>query len=211
MVFQEMRHNPSIKVDAPVYNTLIDACAEAGDVSRALETLQSMREDGIEPTSITYTSLIKACHMRGGSEMIDLAEQLFAEMQQKSNHFSTYIAPTRITFQTLIQVHFTVRPTDVNTTRVWALANDMISRGFSPSIKTYRSFVRAAVIENNVEKATNTISTMRNLKPNGYDFQSWAMAASLCTRSSKHDLALSLKEEIKEKMSTLKDAMDIER
>jgi pentatricopeptide repeat protein len=199
-----MRHNPAIKVDAPVYNTLIDACAEAGDVSRALETLQSMREDGVEPTSITYTSLIKACHIRGGSEMISLAEKLFAEMQQKSNHFSNYIAPTRITFQTLTQVHFTVRPTDVNTTRVWLLAEDMVSQGFLPSIKTYRSFVRAAIIENNIDKATDTINAMRSIKPNGFDFQSWTMVANLCNRANRHDLAYSLKEEIRQEMSNLR-------
>jgi pentatricopeptide repeat domain-containing protein 1 len=50
-----------IEADTAVYNTLINACANCGELEKGLETLETMRSAGIEPDVITFTSLIKAC------------------------------------------------------------------------------------------------------------------------------------------------------
>ena len=68
------------KIDTAVYNTLINACAGAGDVERALETLEAMQEEGIAPDVITYTSLIKACGNNEGIGMTNMAEEIFDAM-----------------------------------------------------------------------------------------------------------------------------------
>ena len=72
--------------DAAVYNTLINACAGAGDIDRALETMQAMQDEGIPPDVITYTSLIKACSMNSGPHMVNLAEEIFEAMVVYCNH-----------------------------------------------------------------------------------------------------------------------------
>lgn len=64
-----------------------------------------MQLDGIAPDVITYTSLIKACGINGGAGTVTMAEDIFEAMQQRTNHFSSYIEPTELTFQRLMQVH----------------------------------------------------------------------------------------------------------
>ena len=158
----------------PIYQLLTGA----GDLEKALETMETMRLEGIEPDVITYTSLIKACSIvttvdpynhnnnkssknnndddndDNGSDRMDanknkaddniddnnnndcnnnnnhhniitnsktnrlkpktyrfkpllisgknpvqLADDLFLEMQQRDNHFSCYIAPNQLTYE----------------------------------------------------------------------------------------------------------------
>jgi pentatricopeptide repeat protein len=146
----------------------------AGDLEKALETMETMRLEGIEPDVITYTSLIKACslvttvdpydhnnnnssinnndddnngsddddddddddtmdanknnaddnnsnhhHIRkktkinrfkpqtygfkpmliSGKNPIQLADDLFLEMQQRDNHFTYYIETNKLTYE----------------------------------------------------------------------------------------------------------------
>lgn len=152
----------------------------AGDLEKALETMETMRYEGIEPDVITYTSLIKACSLVtvvdpnynnnvntgssysssynnhkndndndgmdsnkneaddnidnninnnnqkifknkilenskayqfkpqtyrlkplliSGKNPVLLADDLFLEMQQRDNHFSSYIAPNQLTYE----------------------------------------------------------------------------------------------------------------
>ena len=157
----------------------------AGDLEKALETMETMRLEGIEPDVITYTSLIKACSLVtsvdpykhnnnksnrnnndddnddngsdvnddvddrtdanknkaddtiddnnnndynnnnnqhniitnsktnrlkpqtyrfkplliSGKNPVQLADDLFLEMQQRDNHFSCYIAPNQLTYE----------------------------------------------------------------------------------------------------------------
>ena len=47
----------------------------------------------------------QACGVSGGSGTVQLAEDIFASMQQRTNHFSSYIEPTELTFQRLMQTH----------------------------------------------------------------------------------------------------------
>lgn len=206
LVFQEMRHNGRIHIDAPVYNTLIDACAGAGDIHRALETLQAMLEAGVRPTVITYTSLIKACEIHGGSSMIALAEDLFAEMQQRSNHFSDFIAPTHVTFQHLMQAHLSVPFDDVNTTRVIELFDEMISRGIAPSRKTSRLCIRAAMGANNVERVLSTIELLRKTKSIQFDYHSWFLAMNMCRYMGLAEQEMLLRDEIVLKDLSLLDS-----
>jgi pentatricopeptide repeat protein len=77
LVFQEMRVS-GVQIDAATYNTLINACAAAGDLEKAIETVQAMQEEGILPNVITYTSLIKACRYNGAPGCVQLAEYYFA-------------------------------------------------------------------------------------------------------------------------------------
>ena len=207
LVFQEMRYNSRIQIDAPVYNTLIDACAGAGDVERALETLLAMREAGVSPTVITYTSLIKACEIHGGSDMIELAEELFAEMQQRSNHFTDFIAPTHVTYQHLMQVHLTASD-HVNTTRVIELFNDMLRKGVTLSLKACRLCIRASAMANNSDVALKVLNIMRKNKGLSFDYHSWYMTMKLCRNRGLYEEEALIRDEILSKdMSLLQESM----
>jgi glutamine phosphoribosylpyrophosphate amidotransferase len=65
----------------------------AGDLEKAFEAIEEMQADGLAPDVITYTSLIKACGSTLGPKAASTAEEIFETMQQRTNHFSTYIEP----------------------------------------------------------------------------------------------------------------------
>ena len=134
----------------------------AGALDNSLETIEIMQREGIAPDVITYTSLIKACAINGGAGTIDLAEEIFAAMQQRTNHFSSYVEPTVLTFQRLIQAHMrgVKGPSSVNTKRIWELIDDMKFRNIPISLPIYRYMVRAAMLENNITKAMSIIDHM---------------------------------------------------
>jgi hypothetical protein len=56
---------------------------------------------------ITYTSLLKACGIN----------EIFSQMQQKTNHFSNTVEPTELTFQRLMQAHVRAPEGQVDTAR----------------------------------------------------------------------------------------------
>ncbi|KAJ1620907.1 hypothetical protein T492DRAFT_847446 [Pavlovales sp. CCMP2436] len=64
--------------DLVSFNALLGACAVAGDVRRALETLRQLRASGHTPDVVTFTSLIKAY---GKAGLVEGSEAVFEAMQ----------------------------------------------------------------------------------------------------------------------------------
>jgi Pentatricopeptide repeat domain len=77
----------------------------------------SAQDEGIHPDVITYTSLLKACGINGRDGTVLLAEEIFSQMQQKTNHFSNTVEPTELTFQRLMQAHVRAPEGQVDTAR----------------------------------------------------------------------------------------------
>ncbi|CAM9780507.1 unnamed protein product, partial [Laminaria digitata] len=48
------------------YTSVIDACAKAGQLGRAMDVLERMRRDRVSPSLVTYNTLILACGTGGG-------------------------------------------------------------------------------------------------------------------------------------------------
>ena len=47
--------------NAHTYSTIVDALVRRGDVGGAEAVVDEMREDGVEPTAVTYNTLLKSC------------------------------------------------------------------------------------------------------------------------------------------------------
>ena len=58
---------------------------------RAEGAFGEMVAAGIGPDAISYTCLLKACAVAGDHVR---AERIWVEMQQRTNHYSTYTPPT---------------------------------------------------------------------------------------------------------------------
>ena len=121
-----------ISPDLAAFNALIDACASAGDVPRAEGAFGELNAAGLVPDAISYTSLIKACAVAGKPRR---AERIYREMQQKSNHFSTFIPPSVHTYRHLMAAH--VRNGNGSPFRVLALFDEMTERRLQPTTKHY--------------------------------------------------------------------------
>jgi Pentatricopeptide repeat domain len=98
--------------------TVLRGTASAFHSHSSSETLAlSAQDEGIHPDVITYTSLLKACGINGRDGTVLLAEEIFSQMQQKTNHFSNTVEPTELTFQRLMQAHVRAPEGQVDTAR----------------------------------------------------------------------------------------------
>lgn len=193
LVFQDMGME-GVEADTSTYNTLINACAGVGDVDKALETLEVMRQRACEPDVITYTSLIKACSISGSRGSVALAETLFQEMQQRTNHFSSYISPTEYTYLRLMQTHLAC-PEETDIERVWELLDLLLLQNPSPSVYTWRTAVQAAVFQGDMAKAVRTLQKIREFTDNGYDEKAWSVAIDACSERGMGELETLLRGE----------------
>ncbi|OMO73502.1 E3 ubiquitin-protein ligase [Corchorus olitorius] len=76
-LLREMADDAGIKPDVVSYNILIDGCILIDDSAGALAFFNEMRERGIAPTKISYTTLMKAFALSGQPK---LANKVFNEM-----------------------------------------------------------------------------------------------------------------------------------
>ncbi|XVE76238.1 hypothetical protein DITRI_Ditri12bG0156700 [Diplodiscus trichospermus] len=76
-LLREMADAAGIKPDVVSYNILIDGCILIDDSAGALAFFNEMRERGIAPTKISYTTLMKAFAL---SDQPKLANKVFDEM-----------------------------------------------------------------------------------------------------------------------------------
>lgn len=78
LVFQEMRSR-GVRPDLRAYNALVNACADVGELDRALEVVRQMVDEdeggGLQPDAVTYTSLIKAA-ARATPPRVEEAEEV---------------------------------------------------------------------------------------------------------------------------------------
>jgi hypothetical protein len=85
-----------VAADVVVFNTLIDAYAKAswagsgGGIGPALQVLDMMRGVNVQPTTVTYTSLINAARHEGTHEAVTVALALFRKMPAISRNHQTY-------------------------------------------------------------------------------------------------------------------------
>eukprot|EP00166_Cyanidium_caldarium_P000136 ctg_1037.g336 len=95
LLFYEMAHS-GVRPDRVAYNSLIDACARAGDADRALQVLADMRTAGHSPNTISYTTAMQACANAGQYER---ALEAFQQWRRRDDA----PRPNQVTFATVIE------------------------------------------------------------------------------------------------------------
>ena len=124
-----------------------------------------MQQQSLAPNVITYSAFLSACEKGKQSER---AWEIFQEMQQRTNHFSSYISPTEYTYLRLMQTHLAC-PEETDIERVWELLDLLLLQNPSPSVYTWRTAVQAAVFQGDMAKAVRTLQKIRECTDNGYD------------------------------------------
>merc|ERR1719267_18161 len=90
-VFESLEKS-GVDLNSVIYNTVLDACVECGDLKSAESWVQRMQKDGMTDV-VTYNTLIKV-HLQGGN--FGKARSLMTEMKKKD------LQPNRVTFNELI-------------------------------------------------------------------------------------------------------------
>merc|ERR1719284_601887 len=93
MELYEAMKNQGSACNLVTYNTLIDACARVGDMTKATALFRDMCERGVDPDLITYSTIIKGYCVQGDLEQ---AIQLFTLMRKRS------IKPDAILFNSIL-------------------------------------------------------------------------------------------------------------
>ena len=143
------------------------------------------------PDAITYTCIIKACAVAGEPVR---ADQIYAEMQQKSNHFSTFIPPSEYTYKHLMSAHASAR----NPRRVLELFEEMGERGLAPTHQHYLLALEAVTqlpqLPLSIDRATQLYTSMRE---SGYRLDTKTLLAldQMCKLHGRCDLASRLRSE----------------
>eukprot|EP00752_Nemacystus_decipiens_P002759 g2577.t1 len=166
LVFQEMRSR-GVRPDLRAYNALVNTCADLGEFDRALGVVRLMVDDeeggGLQPDAVTYTSLIKAA-ARASPPRVKEAEEIFATMQQRTNHFSTFARPTEVTYAHLMRA--SVMAGDfARALEVW---RQQLSAGVAPGSRSTRAALSACEGAGDVDTALEVYGLMREagIRPN---------------------------------------------
>jgi pentatricopeptide repeat protein len=113
--------------DVVTYNTMMSVYCNAGEVDKALALLPRMRRVGLRPDKYTYTTLIKACTVKG-----DVQELLY-DMKEHN------VAADVVTYNTMIRALCE----DRRWTQATRLVTEMECRGVSPDSQTYGLLMHA--------------------------------------------------------------------
>ena len=189
-VFTEMRA-AGVAPDLAAFNALINACASVGDVSRAEGAFGELCAAGLSPDTISYTSLIKACAVAGDAAR---ADRVYHEMQQRTNHFSTFTPPSAHTYRHLMAVHLEA----AHAHTVLDLFDEMKARGIAPGHAHYAAVLGAITLHSelpsSVRRAEEVYEAMRH---DGFrlDTRTLLQLDSLCRRHDRVDLASRLRRE----------------
>eukprot|EP00434_Breviolum_minutum_P019525 symbB.v1.2.017223.t1/scaffold1333.1/size124786/9 len=72
-----------VEFSTTTYNALLDVCARSGEICRAEPLLKQMADQGLVPSIITYSTVIKAyC----ASNQLQQAFKLFEDLLKRRSH-----------------------------------------------------------------------------------------------------------------------------
>ena len=179
------------KPDHIIYNCLMDACINAGDVERAHVILNEMKnESSIHIDEISFNTLIKGCCR---TRKLPQAIAFFEEMKRM------YIKPTRITYNSLID-------TCVKTSSMvdaWKFYDDMIRAEIKPDNFTYSILINGIKSNHNnreeLGRALNMLDQLQastEFRPDEIFYNS---LIDICVKFNEMNKGLYLFEEMKKK------------
>ncbi|KAG9454571.1 hypothetical protein H6P81_007475 [Aristolochia fimbriata] len=124
---QEMVEDAGIELDVVSYNILIDGCIQVDDTAGALAFFNQMREKGIAPSKVSYTTLMKAFAVSGQPKM---AQKVFDEMLKDPRVKADLAA-----WNMLIEGYCRLGLVD----EAKQIIENMKEHGFYPNVSTYGS------------------------------------------------------------------------
>jgi pentatricopeptide repeat protein len=113
--------NSGAELTKSMYNAVLDACVECGDLRRADEWMQQMKTNNVTDV-VSYNTMVKALVR---SENFQKARALMTEMTKEG------LGPNHVTYNELI--NGMVRSTNARKSEVWSLVDEMKAQGITPN------------------------------------------------------------------------------
>merc|ERR1719161_1236655 len=120
-VFNNLKQN-GVQMNSMIYNCLIDACVQCGDVRAALGYFEQMKQLNLVDT-VSYNTMVKAYLSWNQAEQ---AQALLQEMSRRG------LPPNKVTYNELLNARVAAK----DRRGMWSLIDDMLASGVSPSPAT---------------------------------------------------------------------------
>lgn len=131
------------------FGNMIRSYASRHEGREAVELLDKMRAQGMEPDTFTYNAVFSAC-CAGGKDL-DLCEQLFSTMKSLSAGVDA------ITYNTLLKSYVQAKRLD----KAFRLVNEMESEAFSPTEVTFGTLLDACINDGSMDRAQEVFQKMK--------------------------------------------------
>ncbi|XP_068644150.1 pentatricopeptide repeat-containing protein At3g09650, chloroplastic-like [Aristolochia californica] len=131
---QEMVEDAGIELDVVSYNILIDGCILVDDTAGAFAFFNEMREKGIAPSKVSYTTLMKAFVVSGQPKM---AHKVFDEMLKDPRVKADLAA-----WNMLVEGYCRLGLVDI----AKKIIETMKENGFYPNVSTYGSLANGIAV-----------------------------------------------------------------
>jgi pentatricopeptide repeat protein len=139
----------SIRPNVVIYTSLVHGCLLAGDVDRAWDTFDHMRQrEAIEPDEVAFTLMITACAQKG---QVERARNVLEEMQLLQ------LSPTEVTYNA--QIDACAQRRDYYAEAFLNLER-MKTAGFRPDEVTYSALLNASAKNGDVKMAEIVFKNM---------------------------------------------------
>merc|ERR1719163_1195129 len=152
-LYEELKAD-SMTCTLVTYNTLIDACARVGEMTKAAAVFRDMCDRGTDPDLITYSTIIKGYCVQGDLEQ---AIQLFTLMRKRG------IKPDAILFNSILDCCARKRMR----TLTEQVLHDMEEAKVAPSNFTLSILIKLYGREGDVDRAFKVVEQY----PAKYGFQ----------------------------------------
>lgn len=133
-LIREMTDVVGILPDVVSYNTIIDGCILVDDSAAALAYFNEMRAQGIAPTKISYTTLMKAFALSGQPK---LANKVFEEMLKDPR-----VKVDQVAWNMLVEGYCRLGLID----EAKIVVERMREHGFHPNVSTYGSLANGIAL-----------------------------------------------------------------
>ncbi|XP_008783677.1 pentatricopeptide repeat-containing protein At3g09650, chloroplastic [Phoenix dactylifera] len=131
---REMSEKAGVEPNVVSYNILIDGCILVDDSAGALAYFNEMRERGIAPSKVSYTTLMKAFALSGQPK---LAHKVFDEMDKDSR-----VKVDRVAWNMLVEGYCRLGFVE----EAKKLMEKMKERGCQPDVATYGSLANGIAL-----------------------------------------------------------------
>merc|ERR1740130_134895 len=137
------------------FNSLINACSKAGDISRAEHWLSEMCRRGFAPDGISYSTVINACI---AAQQLERAEKLLEDMHSRCHHGAT----TANAFCYNLVIQALARRGDVEKAVQWLTS--AISVGAAGNAGAYSNIIGTYTKTGQLEQADRWLAQMVSSK-----------------------------------------------
>jgi len=148
-VFNHLKQS-GVQMNAMIYNCLIDACVQCGDVRAALGYFEQMKQLNFVDT-VSYNTMVKAYL---SSNQAEQAQALLQEMSRRG------LPPNKVTYNELLDARVMAK----DRRGMWSVVDDMQASGVAPSPATCSILLKALTqhsLASDVSRTMGLLDTMQ--------------------------------------------------